>query len=176
TPLQTDISTNQNGLTQLKSKLDAETDPREALKDVKNIYLQFRIYAVVLPRDNHQLWLDMLSNATGKLADLEPTIQDAIDKAPGGLKEQLNTLFSDYKSQVSEAQAQIAAGQGRLPILTVDNFNNNRTAYLNALDDLRTDTRTAARDIKEAIRDLHQMRQLLRGTGSGGSATPTASV
>src|SRR5262245_54325468 len=101
TPLQADISTNQNALTQLKSKLHAETEPRAALQDVKTIYVHFRIYAVVLPRDSHQLWLDMLSNAAGKLAGLEQTIQDAIDKAPAGLKEQLNTLFGDYKSQVS---------------------------------------------------------------------------
>src|SRR5262249_29116550 len=170
------ISSNQNALTQLKSKLDAETEPRAALQDVKTIYVHFRIYAVVLPRDSHQLWLDMLSNAAGKLMNLEPTIQDAIDKAPAGLKEQLNTLFSDYKSQVSEAQAQIAAGQGQLSVLTVDTFNNNRTAYLNALDDRRTDPGTAARDTKEALRDLHQIRQLLRGTVGGGTATPTASA
>jgi hypothetical protein len=175
TPLQSDISTNQSGLTHLKSTLDGETAPRAALQDVRNIYLQFRIYAVVLPRDNHQLWLDMLSNAAGKLAGLEPTIQTALDHAPAGLKGQLNNLFSDYKAQIAEAQAQIAAGQGQLSVLTVANFNNNRTTYLIALNDLRSDTRTAQRDIKQAIRDLHQIHLLLKGS-DGGGATPSPSV
>src|ERR1700731_131959 len=39
--LQSDIATNQTGLSSLKTKLDAETKATDARKDVANIYLQF---------------------------------------------------------------------------------------------------------------------------------------
>src|SRR6516164_9494061 len=51
TSIQSDITTNINGLNALKTTLDAETSATNARQDVEKIYTQFRIYAVVLPRD-----------------------------------------------------------------------------------------------------------------------------
>src|SRR5579859_2261422 len=55
--LQTDVQTNVTGLNTLKTTLDAETDAKAARQDVEKIYTQFRIYAVVLPRDYRRLHL-----------------------------------------------------------------------------------------------------------------------
>src|SRR5579871_245832 len=48
--LQADITTNEQGLTALQNKLNGETSASAAKQDVQNIFFQFRIYAVVLPR------------------------------------------------------------------------------------------------------------------------------
>lgn len=170
--LTADISTNQSGLNNLKTKLDAETSEAAARQDVKNIYVQFRIYAVVLPRDSRQLYLDLIINVRARMVALEPKLQAAIDKAPPDEQAQLNPLFTDYKSQLQAVEGQIDAAQGELPQLTPENFNNNRSAYETALTNLRNDERTAHSDLKLAASDLHQMVQILK---LHASATPAAS-
>lgn len=169
--LQADVTTNQTGLAALKSKLDAETQASAARQDVKDIYEQFRIYAVVLPRDYRTLELDIEINVAHKLKDLESKLQDAINGAPSGIKDQLTTLYNDYVLQVSNAEAQIDAAQGELPQLTPTNFNTDQTGYKTALTNLRNDVHTAAKDLHQAGKDLHQMSQLLKDAGG---AAPTA--
>jgi len=174
--LTSDVSTNQSGLTTLKTKLDAETDVTAARQDVKNIYEQFRIFAVVIPRDNHTLWLNIGGQIDATLRGKQSTISDAISKAPASEQAQLNALFTDYQNQLTEAESQMSAGNGILPSLTPDNFNNARTTYETNLTDLRNDTRTAARDLHTAAQDLHKIVAILKGTSSTtpATATPTA--
>lgn len=169
--LHADVTTNQNGLAALKTKLDAETDGIVARHDVKSIYEQFRIYAVVLPRDYRTLELDIEINVTHKLKDLEPMLQDALNGAPSSIKDQLTTLYNDYVTQVANAEAQIDAAQGELPQLTPANFNTNQMAYKTALTNLRNDVRTGSNDLHQAGKDLHAMSKLLKGVGG---AVPTA--
>jgi hypothetical protein len=116
--LQSDISTNQSGLASLKSKLDAETNPQLARQDVVNIFFQFRIFAVVLPRDYRRLYLDIAVNIDIKLRNLGPSVQQAINNAPAGEQAQLNTLFNDYKNQLSTAESQFDVAQADFPALT----------------------------------------------------------
>lgn len=166
-----DISTNESGLTTLKGQLDSAGDAQTARADVKLIYTQFRIYAVVLPRDYHELWLDMLNHADTRLSGAEPVIQDAINGAPKGVQSQATTLFTDYKSQVSNAQAQTQAATAIIPQLTPANFNANPTSYATTFGSFKTDIQSAGAATKQAMSDLHQIVQLLK---SAGAATPSA--
>lgn len=173
--LLSDIGTNETGLNNLKTKLDAETSADAARQDVKNIYLQFRIYAVVLPRDSRTLYLDVIINVHDKLVDLEGKIQAAIAKA--GNPPALVALFNDYKQQLQAVESQIDAASGELPRLTPENFNNNRSAYETALTNLKTDEHTAHSDLKQAVSDLHQIVKALKGSGSSSPAgTETATA
>lgn len=168
-----DISSNESGLTALKGQLDSASDAASARADVKLIYTQYRIFAVVLPRDYHELWLDMLAHADTRLANSESVIQDAINGAPAGVQAQANTLFADYKSQVSTAQAQTQAAQPMITQLTPASFNANPTAYKTTFDSFKTDIQTAHTATKQAISDLHQIVVLLKGAKSA-TATPSA--
>jgi len=161
--LQSDISTNQSGLAALKSKLDAETDPKAARQDVVNIFFQFRIFAVVLPRDYRRLYLDIAVNVDIKLRSLGPKVQDAISKAPAGEQAQLNTLFSDYKNQLSTAESQFDVAQAAFPALTPANFNYNRSTYQTTLSNLDKAEHTIHTALKQAGNDLHQIAQILKG-------------
>jgi hypothetical protein len=172
-PLFNDISTNEAGLNSLKAKLDAETSLDAARQDVKNIYVQLRIYAVVLPRDARTLYLDGLTNVHERLLGLEGKIQSALAKA--GNPPTLVALFNDYKNQLQSAQAQIDAANGELPTLTVDNFNNNRTTFETALTNLKTDEHTAHADLKNAVSDLHQIVQALRQSTPPSPSSPSPS-
>ena len=168
-----DISANESGMTTLKGQLDSASDAAAARADVKLIYTQYRIYAVVLPRDYHELWLDMLVHTDTRLASSETIIQDAINGAPAGVQAQANTLFADYKTQVSTAQAQTQAAQPILAQLTPANFNANQTAYKTTFGSFKTDIQTAHTATKQAISDLHQIVTLLKGAKAA-TATPSA--
>jgi hypothetical protein len=160
--LQSDISTNQSGLGALKSKLDAETDAKAARLDVANIFFQFRIFAVMLPRDSRRLYLDVEVNVDGKLRSMGPGVQQAISKAPAGEQAQLNTLFNDYKNQLSTAESQFDVAQAAFPALTPANFNYNRSTYLTTLGNLDKAERTIHNALKQAGSDLHQIAQILK--------------
>jgi septal ring factor EnvC (AmiA/AmiB activator) len=173
--LQSDVSTNQSGLSALKTKLDAETDVTAAKQDVHNIYFQFRIFAVVLPRDYGELALDVMANLNAKMTGGESKIQTAIDNAPDSEKAQLNALFSDYKAQLGTASNEIGAAESQVPQLTPDNFNNNRSSYLSTLAAYKNDRHAARAALKKAAQDLHQIATILKGNKSSSpTATPAA--
>jgi hypothetical protein len=174
--LQNDVTNNVNGLNSLKTTLDSATDEAAARADVKLIYLQFRIYAVVLPRDFRLLHIDIEGWVDGKLRALQPTIEALIAQAPANEKPQLESLYSDYKAQLGEAEAQMDAAQGQYGVLTPQNFNNDPTAYKNAFDAYVSDEEAAQNALHHAGSDLHQMVQIVKSNTSSGSsgATPTA--
>ncbi|HEX5571324.1 MAG TPA: hypothetical protein VFX31_08055, partial [Ktedonobacterales bacterium] len=113
----------------------------------------------------------MLVHADNRLVGVEPVIQDAINGAPSGVQDQANTLFTDLKSQVSNAQGQTQAAQSIIPQLTPANFNANSTSYVTTFGSYKTDIHSAGAATKQAMSDLHQIVQLLK---SAGAATPTA--
>jgi hypothetical protein len=171
-PLLDQINTNKSGLSALKTKLDGETDITAARTDVKNIYLQFRIYAVFLPRTRHVVEMDIMTNVDAKLKAAEPKIEDAIAKAPADKKDQLNTLYADFKAQLKEAEAQIDAGQGQLPVLTPNTFNTDRATYDKAFSALQADTKAAHDALEKARDDLHQIAMILGVTSNKGTPAP----
>src|SRR5690242_19409962 len=172
--IQADVTSNQSGLTALKSKLDAETAADAARQDVRNIYTQFRIFAVVLPRDYHEIVLDIMTNVRAKLAGLEPKLQQAIVSAPPGEQQQLNTLYSDYTAKVDAASAQITNANGLVSSFTPDNFNNNQATYHTNWLNFRSDILAGRADLRQAASDLHQMAQLLKSSTPSATATPGA--
>ena len=174
--VQSDVTNNENGLNALKTKLDAETNITAARQDVKDIYERFRIFAVVLPRDYNTAWLDILQNIDGKLRAIQPKIEYAINHAPTSEQGQLNTLYSDFKAQLQEAESQIDAAQGQVATLTPANFDNDKSVYTTAWQDFRSDTKTAHSDIHQAASDLHQIAQILKGNGSASSSSTSSNA
>ncbi|GHO75324.1 hypothetical protein KSD_30950 [Ktedonobacter sp. SOSP1-85] len=160
--LKNDVSTNKNGLNTLKSKLDAESDAQAARQDVKNIYEQFRIYAVVLPRDEHRLHLDVEKTLDDKLTDMKTKIEARIDKAPADKKDQLNSLYNDYKAQLAAVTPLIDGAKAILPNMTPANFNTNRSVYEGQLNTLKSDEKTIQSDLQKATSDLKQINQTLK--------------
>ena len=172
--IQADVTSNQNGLATLKSKLDAETTADAARQDVRNIYTQFRIFAVVLPRDYHEIVLDIMTNVQAKLAGLEPKLQQAIASAPPGQQQQLNTLYSDFTAKVDAATTQITNANGLVSYFTPDNFNNNQATYHTNWLNFRSDILAGRADLRQAASDLHQMAQILKSSAPSATATPGA--
>ncbi|HEV2583599.1 MAG TPA: hypothetical protein VGT44_22250, partial [Ktedonobacteraceae bacterium] len=119
--LQADISTNQQGLSALETKLNGETNALAAKQDVVNVFFQFRIYAVVLPRDYRRLYLDVAITVDAKLRGFGPKVQEAIQNAPASEQAQLKTLFSDYQNQLSTAEGQFDSAAADIVTLMPEN-------------------------------------------------------
>lgn len=159
--LQSDISTNQTGLNTVKTKLDAETVAKNARQDVLSVFTQFRIYAVVLPRDYRHLEMDVEINAKNVMQGVAPTIQTALGSAPADKQAQLKSLFSDYQKQVAAAQSQIDIAQNDFPAMTPENFNQNRASYESTRQALDNALKAARGDLHQAAKDLRQMANIL---------------
>ena len=172
--IQADVTSNQNGLAALKSKLDAETDATAAREDVRNIYTQFRIYAVVLPRDYHEIELDIMTNVQAKMVGLESKLQQAIANAPTDEQAQLNTLYGDYTAKLAAASTQITNANGLVSYFTPDTFNNNQATYHTNWLTFRSDILAGRADLRQAASDLHQMAKILKANAPSATATPTA--
>lgn len=161
--LRADVSTNASGLAALQTKLNAETAATAARQDVANIFLQFRIYAVVLPRDYRRLYLDIAANVDARLRGLSKQLKQAIAGAPASEQGQLNTLYNDYIAQLTTAESQFDLAQSDFPALTPSNFNYNRSAYEGSLNSLKTAEQTIHTALKQAGQDAHKIAEILKG-------------
>jgi septal ring factor EnvC (AmiA/AmiB activator) len=159
--LQTDVTTNQNGLNSLKTRLDAETSAQAARTDVSNIYKQFRIYAVVLPRDYRTIEYDIELNVQTKMHAAIPAIQKALTAAPSGQQSRLNALFSDYQQQVTAAGTELGPLPNDFTAMTPSNFNQNRSSYQATRLAVAKAERTARLDLHKAAKDLQQMVKII---------------
>lgn len=154
-----DANGNENGLNALKKKLDAETDMKAALADVKNIYVQFRIFAVVLPRDYGEILLFHEQNVITRMADGEQTISDLIQKDQNGKNiTQIKALDQDYTNKLQDATNNTNNAQGLIPSLTPASYPATNTT----LKTYRGDLQNAHKDIEGAMDDLHQMLKLFK--------------
>src|SRR5216110_1843531 len=161
--LQADVKTNIDGLNALKATLDADTDGRTARQDVEKIYTQFRIYAVVLPRDYKRLHLAIEITVDNKLSAMKASTEKAIDNAPADKKDELNQLFTDYKNQLADAESNIDLAQKTWPLLTPASYNTDRPTYTTNLKNLTKYVQTAHTDLHKAAADLHKISQILKG-------------
>jgi hypothetical protein len=162
-----DLQTNKDGLNALKGKLDAETDIKAARDDVKAIYVQFRIFAVVIPRDAGEIWLFHEQNVIARLLAGNDKITDAIQKARNAGKDvtQLLALQADYNAKLADATAKTNDAQSLLPSLVPANYPSTD----GTLKTYRSDLKGAHDDIVDASKDLHQIVQMLKqdlGSGS----------
>lgn len=160
--LHTDIKTNRDGLTDIKTKLDAETSAQAARRDVNNVYEQLRIFAVVIPRDARHLHLDVEVVLADKLRDLEQHLQQVVNNDNDDRKAKLTDLFNDYKAAVADAESQVDIAQAVFPMLTVANFNANHAALDADLHNLSGAEQKIHTDLHKAASDLHQIAQLLK--------------
>ncbi len=159
--LQSDVATNQTGLTNLKAKLDAETTAKAAREDVAAIFTQFRIFAVVLPRDYRHLELNIEQNVKALLQNVAPGIQDAISKADAAKRDHLKDLFADYQKAVGAAETSIDTAQNDFPSMTPENFNLNRATYEQTRKAVIESVNDARKNLHKAADDLKDMTSIL---------------
>ena len=148
--LQAEIQTNISGLTDLRTKIDAETDLTLVQNDEKIITGGFPIYDLLIP----QGWILAAADRVGVTASMMATIGTKLqtrlktEESAGNDITVSETSLTDVNTKITDAQAQSSAAITIVSGLKADN-GDKTIAASNA-----TSLKTAKADIQAAIVDL----------------------
>lgn len=162
-----EITTDINGLTSLKTKIDADTDVTTARADYKTIFTTYRIYAEFLPQVHLLVASDTMDVTADKLSDLATKLQARIQAA--GNPSNLTSLLSDMQAKIADARTQYSNVQSQVTSLTPQSYDNDPTGTTATLKNARSEIQTGASDLKAALADA---KQIISSLGSS-STTPT---
>jgi hypothetical protein len=147
------------GLTELRTKLDAETTIAGAKADAQSMVTDYRVYALIVPK----LQLVRVANdqqvVEGKLTALAATLQTRIDTAKAGGKDvaSLQTQLDDLNAKVASAKATSMTVQAKVMVLQPTDYNTDHTVlsgYRDQLKTARADNQTAYSDAKAIVKGL----------------------
>lgn len=160
------INANLGGLNSQKVKCDGDTDLSILKTDYKNVFLDFRIYAVFLPQTNILVAADTMGVTADQLQGIYNKLQIRVGQI--GNPASLTKLLDDMQSKITDTKTQYTNAQNAVSNLTPQSFNSDpngtKTSEQNALIDIKT----GAQDLKAAFQDAKQIR-----TGLKTSASPT---
>ncbi|HZS42801.1 MAG TPA: hypothetical protein VFA52_01140 [Candidatus Paceibacterota bacterium] len=166
-------------MTNLKTKIDADTDAAVLKTDIASITASYRIYALVIPQveiavaaDRTDTLVDMMNIVAGKF-------QSRITAATNAGKDtaSLNIALSDYQAKIADAKIQANAAASLVVSLSPDNRDKNKAeSNKQALQSARAKLKAARIDLKTARDDAETIRRGLRSFGRiGVTASSSAS-
>jgi len=159
THLLTLLSTDQSGLTALGRHIQADTDLKTLQADVKSIYTDYRIYALVVPKVELVIAADALTAGTARLDAAGQRIAELIAKAnAAGRDTSIATVaLAGVVSHDSGARARLAGVSADLLGLTTEGYPANSAALAadrNSIEAARSDLAAATRDARLALEAL----------------------
>ncbi|HET9173953.1 MAG TPA: hypothetical protein VFN56_01585 [Candidatus Saccharimonadales bacterium] len=157
--LSNEINTEISGLTSLQSKLAADTTLSDARTDVKSIYTDYRVYALLLPKTWIVKAADGQQVAEGNLTALASKLQSRLDSAKESGKEvtQLQNELNDMETQTRNAQAISQPMEQKVLTLQPSDFNSDHSILSGDVAQLKTahaDNQAAFQDAKNIISEL----------------------
>lgn len=167
--LMSEVTNEINGLTSLKTKLDAETTPAAAGADAKSIIDDYRVYALIVPKialirvaDNQQVVESQLTTAATKL-------QENVTAAKNAGKD-----VSDLQAKLDDAVAKIQASmaissgiQAKVIALQPSDYNSDHTILQGDYAQLmtaRSNNKTALSELKSVRDSLKQLASSARSS------------
>jgi hypothetical protein len=164
TAFSSEVQTNINGLTALKTKIDADTVTAITLADEKSIFTSYRIYALVIPQgyiiasaDRVNTIVEMMTVVSAKLA-----VRIANEQAAGKNVSPLQTSLTDLNLKIADAKIQALAIVTKVSTLVPDQGDKAQleanTATLKSARSTmklgRSDLESARVDIRNIIKGL----------------------
>ena len=159
-----EVQTETTNLTNLKTKIDADTNVAAARADEKTITGDYRIYALVIPQASIVASSDRVSTIAGMITALQTKIQARItaDQTAGKDVTALATANADITAKVTDATSKASLAQSAVVSLAPDQGNatvaaSNKSALLGAHANMQvsaTDLKAARADIKTILAGL----------------------
>jgi hypothetical protein len=151
------------GLTNLKTKLAAETTVAAARADVQSIVTDYRVYALMLPKARLVAATDRLTVAQTKLTDLANTLQTRLTaaKSQGHNVDALQAVHNGMNAKVAEAAKQTNGLTAQLLAIQPSDYNANHAALMTsrqALAAAATNLKGARTDAKTIIDGLKTLK------------------
>jgi hypothetical protein len=147
-------------LNALETKINADTDLPTLRTDVQSIVSAYRIFALYMPQVNIMSNADRALAIVAELNQLETLLQSRGGSA---------TLLADMTAKVSDATTQAQNAINAVVPLVPSGYPGNKST----LESARTMLVTVRTDLKAALSDVMQIRQLLKGTTNAPTPTPS---
>lgn len=165
TQLQTEITANVTGLTDLGTKIAAGTDLNATRALVKSIYTDFRIFAVFIPRVNGlmHVWLSLanIDRVTVSLSDVQPKI-DAL-KAKGVDTSKMEALIVEIKNSLNTAKTKFTTAATTLSAIKPADYPGSGATFKQARALIR-EAEKQMNHAREAVRRLNALIRLANKT------------
>lgn len=171
-------------LTNIKTKIDADTDFDTLKTDGKSIVSSYRIYALFMPQIRILSGVGVLSETAGKAASLEAALQAKVNQAKShGLDTtNIEKNMSAISNDILDAQKQAQNASDLVINLTPDGYPGNKTSLQSARTDLQTgrkdleNIRTLVQTILESLKKISPETTIIPvSTSSGNVSSPSAS-
>jgi len=152
-----DLNGNVADLTSLKAAIDAKTELETLRARVKSIFTDYRIFAVVLPRDRGELVVGRANAILRHLDALSEKIPRWINaaKARGKDVSSAEAAYKDFQARLADAKTQTAAAMGHFQAMKPAADTSEARNYLDqgkgAMRAARDDLRIAAADLRKIV-------------------------
>jgi hypothetical protein len=155
-----DLEKNIDGLNELKTKIANETDLEQLKALVKSIFADYRIMAIVLPRNRAKLAVARSRLVLNKLDNLSIKIEKLISLAEKNNLDitQVQALLDDYEVKIAEAKKQL--NLAFLKFSQMDPSNTQQAKTL--LAEGKAALKAAKAALEAAKKDLKQITATLR--------------
>lgn len=158
----------QNEITQLntlKTKIDSDTSAPTARTDYQSITKSYRIYLLVLPQTRIVAASDRVLTIVDTMSAVGGKVQSRISATTGTNVAQMNQLFSDFTSKMTDATTQ--ANTANVAVAGLQPDQGNKTvlqANTTALKGAQANIKTATADLTSARTDLGTIVSDLKAT------------
>ena len=156
---QSTFATASSGLTDLKAKIEADTDAATLKQDCESIYAGYRVFALRAPQAHLIIAGDAETFAVGRLQTGVPKLSDAIAKAKAAGQDttKAEALFADLQAKLADAATQSGGiGDSVIGYGPAD-WNANHALLTPARGKVvaaRADLRIAVADVKGIVAEL----------------------
>lgn len=159
------IQTEIDGLTILKSEIEQETDLTTLREKVKSIVTDYYIFAFFIQYINISAALDRALATQTNMATVVDKLSTRINEAESAGKDvtELKSLLSGIQTKLTDLNTLIVATQDGIADLDSDGYPGNKTT----LQDARTKLKTIHTSFKEIHTLAKQLIQLLRPAVEG---------
>jgi len=167
-----------NTLGNLKTKIDADIDLATLKTDIQSITSSYRVFALVLPQGRIAAEADREVTIVSMMSTLGTKLQARMQAASQTNASSTSMkALSDMATKLQDAQAQAQAAVTASASLTPDNGDKTKmTSNTAALQQARTDLKTAQQDLLAARKDVETILKALpklNATTSASSTTQT---
>lgn len=154
-------------LTELKTKIDAETDPAKIKELTQTIGKEYRTYAVTMPKAALTAAADRIMKVVGQMESFGTKLEARISAAGSA---EATALLGEYTASVASAKANAQAAATLVADLQADGGDatiaSSNTA---ALKSAKEKIDAAQASLKEARQDIGNILKLVKGLGEKGA-------
>ena len=166
----TDLNNNASGISALKGKIEAEIDLETLKNDVRAIFVDYRIFLVVLPRNHGRLAAARLGLISQIIVQHEEKIDELVAslKAAGADTNPLESLVSEFKTQVDQAESNIQAADDQFVQMTPTDTEAAKTQLQTGREFLHqavTNFQSAKETLGKIKIEVKNLRDWLKNSG-----------